>query len=189
RYPDFEVRGVEEKEASYLVAAENERHAIKVKVSKDGKLIEETDRVLREDVAREIAVEKVKGIDETAELKSLRLENDWVAEFQGGTKVGKLILDRKTGEVKEEDVRFTEVALENSFHEHIRKIYGETELRTERLTHYKEQNYVHIKVAGKDHIYYARIDTRTGKIISEDRAPARGLTAKLKQLQLESKYK
>ncbi|WP_297552917.1 restriction endonuclease [Thermococcus sp.] len=189
RYPDFEVRGVEEKEASYLVTAENERHTINVKVSKDGKLIEETDRVLREDVAREIAVEKVKKIDETAELKSLRLENDWVAEFQGGTKVGRLVLDRKTGEVKEEDVRFTEVALENSFHEHIRKIYGETELRTERLTHYKEQNYIHIKVAGKDHLYYARIDTRTGKIISEDRAPAKGLTAKLKQLQLESKYK
>ena len=189
KYPDFEVKSVEEKEASYLVTAENGRHRIRVKVSGDGKLVEETDRVLLEDVAREIAVEKVREIDETAELKSLKLENDWVAEFQGGTKVGKLILDRKTGDVKEEDVRFTEMALENSFHEHIRKTYGETELRTERLTHYKGQDYVHIKVAGKDHLYYARIDTRTGKVISEDRAPAKGLTAKLKQLQLESRYK
>jgi DNA-binding protein YbaB len=189
KYPDFEVKSVEEKEASYLVTAENGRHAIRVKVSGDGKLVEETDRVLLEDVAGEIAVEKVREIDETAELKSLKLENDWVAEFQGGTKVGRLVLDRKTGDVKEEDVRFTEMALENSFHEHIRKTYGETELRTERLTHYKGQDYVHIKVAGKDHLYYARIDTRTGKVISEDRAPAKGLTAKLKQLQLESRYK
>jgi len=186
KYPDFEVRSVKEGDASYVVEAENDRYRVTVRVSKDGKLIEETDRVLKEDVARELALKRIKEIDETAELKSLKLENDWVAEFQGSTKVGRVVLDRKTGEVKEEDVRFTEVALENSFHEHIRKIYGETELRTERLTHYKEQNYVHIKVAGKDHLYYARIDT---KIISEDRAPVKGLTAKLKQLQLESKYK
>ncbi|WP_297548082.1 restriction endonuclease [Thermococcus sp.] len=189
KYPDFEVKELEEEEASYVVTAENERHLVKVRVSKDGKLVEEIDRALRENVARDIALEKIKEIDETAELKSLRLEKDWIAEFQGGTKVGTLVLDRKTGEVKETDVRFTEVALENRFHEHVRKIYGETELRTERLTHYKEQNYVHIKVAGREHFYYARIDTRTGKIISEDRAPMKGLTAKLKQLQLESKYK
>lgn len=189
KYPDFNVRDVKENEASYNITAENDRHAVKIKVTKDGKMIEETERVLREDVAREIAVKRIKEIDETAELRSLKLEDDWVAEFQGGTKVGKLVLDRVTGEVKEEDVLFTEVALENSFHEHIRKVYGETELRTEKLTHYKDQNYIHIKVAGRDYFYYARIDTRTGKIISQDRAPMRGLTAKLKQLQLESKYK
>ncbi|WP_457741807.1 restriction endonuclease [Thermococcus sp.] len=189
RYPDFEIKEIEGEDALYTVKAENDRYRITVRVSKDGKLIEETDRVLKEKVAREVALKKIKEIDETAELKSLKLENDWVAEFQGGTKVGKLIFDRITGEVKGEEVRFTEVALENSFHEHIRKVYGETELRTERLTHYREQNYIHIKVAGRDYLYYARIDTRTGKIISEDRAPIKGLTAKLKQLQLESKYK
>ncbi|WP_456422814.1 restriction endonuclease [Thermococcus sp.] len=188
-YPDFDIIEVKEDGASYTARAKNDKHILEIKVSKDGKLIEETDRVLHKEVARKIAVERIKDIDETAELKSLKLENDWVAEFQGGKKVGVLILDRRTGEVKESHIHFTEVALENSFHEHIRKIYGETELRTERLTHYKEQNYIHIKVAGKDYIYYARIDTRTGKIISEDRVPAKGLTAKLKQLQLESKYK
>lgn len=62
-------------------------------------------------------------------------------------------------------------------------------MKTERLTHYKEEGYIHIKVAGKNSLYYARIDTKTGKILSEDRAPIKGITAKLKQLQLESKYK
>jgi len=188
-YPDFDIMEVKEDGASYTARAKNDKHILEIKVSKDGKLIEETDRVLRREVAGKIAVEKIKDIDETAELKSLKLENDWVAEFQGGKKVGILVLDRRTGEVKESNIHFTEVALENSFHEHVQKIYGETELRTERLTHYKEQNYIHIKVAGRDYLYYARIDTRTGKIISEDRVPAKGLTAKLKQLQLESKYK
>ncbi|WP_367883561.1 hypothetical protein [Thermococcus peptonophilus] len=62
-------------------------------------------------------------------------------------------------------------------------------MKTERLTHYKEEGYIHIKVAGKNGLYYARIDTKTGKILSEDRAPIKGITAKLKQFQLESKYK
>lgn len=189
KYPGYRRLSVSESDDVYTVEIENDEHKVTVKVTKDGKILEEADRVLKKEVAEKIAAEKVKGIDETAEIKGVRLDGDWIVEFQGSNKVGKLVLDRKTGEVKEEDVRFTELALEEAFQEHLKKLYGETELKTERLTHYKEEGYIHIKVAGKNSLYYARIDTKTGKILSEDRAPIKGITAKLKQLQLESKYK
>jgi hypothetical protein len=189
RYPGYQAVEVKDTGEAYTVGIENEEHRVVVEVSKDGKMLREADRILKREVAQRIAEERVKNIDETAEIKRLNLEGDWVVEFQGSSKGGKLVLDRKSGEVKEEDVRFTELALEESFHGHIRERYGEEELKTERLTHYKEEGYIHIKVAGKKGIYYARIDTKTGTIISEDRAPIKGITAKLKQFQLESKYK
>ncbi|MDI3474297.1 MAG: hypothetical protein PWQ95_25 [Thermococcaceae archaeon] len=189
KYPEFRVVSVSDDEASYTVSAENDTHRITVKVSKDGRIVEESDRVLKRDVAERIAIEKLKEVDETAELKSLELEGDWVAEFQGSHRVGKLVLDRKTGEVKTEDVRFTELRLEEEFREYVKSRYGEENLRTERLTHYKEEGYITIKVAGEKALYYAKIDTKTGEIISEDKAPLKGITAKLKQLQLDGRYK
>jgi len=188
-YPDFEITSVEGKEAEYVLKAENERHVVTIRLSKDGKLVEEVDRVLRKELAEKIALERAREIDEEAGIDSISLNENWEVEFTGKTKIGTLVLDRATGEVLEENVRFTEMAIEAMYHEHLRMAFGEKEVKTERLTHYKDKGYITIKVSGAGRFYYARIDTRTGKIISEDTAPMKGITAKLKQIQLESKYK
>ena len=189
RYPDFEIVSVEGNEAEYTLKAENDRHVVTIRLSKDGKLVEEVDRVLRRELAEKIALERARGIDEEARIDSVSLDENWSVEFAGKTKVGTLILHRATGEVLKENVRFTEMAIETMYHEHLRKAFGEETLTTERLTHYKDRGYINIKVSGGERFYYARIDTKTGRILSEDTAPIKGITAKLKQLQLESRYK
>ena len=188
RNPGLKVE-VEEGDEEYVISAENERQVIRFKVSRDGKIIEETDRFLRKDVAEKLALEAARKIDEEAVLKGVALEKDWIAEFAGREKTGKLVLKRDTGEVLRKDVQFTEMAIKDAYLDHVRKAYGEENPSIERMTLYGEKGYVHIKVSGKETLYYARIDLRTGKIVSEDTAPAKGLTAKLKQFQLESKYK
>ncbi|NJF24603.1 hypothetical protein [Thermococcus sp. Bubb.Bath] len=189
KYPGFKITSVMGNEDEYAVEAEDETHSVKVRLSKDGKLLEEVDRALRRSLAERLAEEKAKEIDPEARVESVELRNNWTVEFSGVARVGRLVLDRATGEVIDKDVRMTERALEEVYHRHLGEEYGEESPRTERLTHYKEEGYVHIKVSGSDRLYYARIDTRTGKILSEDTAPVKGLTAKIKQLQLEGKYK
>ncbi len=188
RNPGLKVE-VEEGDEEYVITAENERHVIRFRVSRDGKIIEETDRFLRKDVAEKLALEEARKIDEEAVLKGITLEKDWIVEFAGREKTGRLVLKRDTGEVLRKDVQFTEMAIKDAYLEHVRKVYGEENPSIERMTLYGEKGYVHIKVSGKETLYYARIDLRTGKIVSEDTAPAKGFTAKLKQFQLESKYK
>lgn len=189
KYPGYEIITVIDEKDSYTVEAASETHEIVVKLSKDGKMLEETDRVLKRELASKIADEKVKEIDPEARVESLELAENWVAEFTGVTKVGRIVLHRATGEVIESESWFTERALEEMYHKHLREKYGEEELRTERITHYKDKGYLHIKVSGRESVYYARIDTKTGEILSEDKAPTKGLTAKIKQMQLEGKYK
>ncbi|ASI98709.1 restriction endonuclease [Thermococcus celer Vu 13 = JCM 8558] len=189
KYPGFEIISVEENETEYRVNAGSDRHLITVRLSRDGKLMEEVDRVLKEGLVKKMAMERARDIDEEARIDSISLDENWNVEFTGKTKVGTLVLHRATGEVLKEDVHFTERAIEEMYHGHLRKTFGEETLKTERLTHYKEGGYIHIKVAGREKLYYARIDTKTGEIISEDSAPIRGITAKLKQFQLENKYK
>jgi hypothetical protein len=87
------------------------------------------------------------------------------------------------------DVRFTEMAIKEAYLSHVREKYGEENPSVERMTLYGENGFVNIKVAGKDKLYYARLDIKTGEILSEDTAPLHSLTAKLKQFQLEGKYK
>jgi len=189
KYPGFRITSVMGNEDEYTVEAEDETHSVKVRLSKDGKILEEVDRVLRRSLAERLAEERAKEIDPEARVESVELRDNWIVEFSGVTRVGRLVLDRATGEVLERNVRMTEMALEEAYHRHLREEYGEESPRTERLTHYKEGGYVNIKVSGRDRLYYAKIDTGTGRILSEDTAPIRGLTAKIKQLQLEGKYK
>ncbi|WP_258084041.1 restriction endonuclease [Thermococcus thermotolerans] len=189
RYPDFEIVSVGGNEAEYTLKAENDRHVVTIRLSRDGKLVEEVDRVLKRELAEKIALERAREIDEEAGINSISLDENWNVEFAGKTKIGTLILHRTTGEVLKENVRFTEMAIEAMYHEHLRKTFGEEALTTERLTHYKDRGYINIKVSGREKFYYARIDTKTGKILSEDTSPIKGIAAKLKRLQLESKYK
>ncbi len=189
KYDGFEVTVLKSDETEYILRAENDRHIVTLKVSRDGKLIEETDRLLKRELAEEAAEKLAKEIDGEASVKALTLNENWEAEFAGRTRTGKLILDRTTGEVVRKDVRFTEMAIKETYLNHVREKYGEENPVVERMTLYEEKGYVHIKVAGRETIYYARIDVRTGRIVSEDRAPMKGLTAKLKQFQLDSKYK
>jgi hypothetical protein len=189
KYPGYKVITVIDEKDSYTVEATGETHEVRVRLSKDGKIIEEIDRVLKRSLAEKIAEEKAKEIDPEAKIGSVELANNWIVNFSGVTKVGRLVLHRTTGEVAESNTWFTERAIEEMYHRHLREEYGEENPRTERITHYKDRNYLHIKVSGKDHFYYARIDTISGRILLEDRAPKKGLTAKIKQIQLEGKYK
>ena len=189
RYPDFEIVSIEEGDAEYTLEAENDRYRVVLRVSKDGKLLEEIDRFLKREVVENIALEKIKEIDADATLEGLSLSDHWRVDFTGKNRLGTLILHRATGEVIKKDVRFTERAIEEMYHEHVRTKFGEEEPKTERLTHYKDRGYINIKVSGMERFYYAKIDTKTGRILSEDTVPIKGITAKLKQIQLESKYK
>ncbi|NJE85784.1 restriction endonuclease [Thermococcus sp. CX2] len=189
RYPNFTITSIEEADAEYIVSAEDEKHEVKIRVGKDGKFVKEIDRILKRGLAEKIAEEKAKEIDEEAVLKGIELHEHWEVEFAGGTKVGKFLLHRATGEILSQDVRFTEIAIEAMYREHIRKKYGEENPKTERLAHYKDKAYINLKLSGNDRFYYARIDTRTGRILSEDTVPIKGITSKLKRIQLESKYK
>jgi len=189
RYPGYSVVSVIAEKDEYLVDAEGETHEIRVRLSKDGKVVEEIDRVLRRKLAEKTAREKIRELDPEAKLESLELAENWIAKFTGVSKVGELVLHRATGEILESRVNFTERALEEIYREHVKDKYGESELRTERLTHYKDKGYVHIKLSSKDRFYYARINSKTGEIIKEDVAPVKGFTAKLKQIQLEREYR
>lgn len=189
RYPGYEIASVTGETDEYIVDAVNETHEVRIRLSRDGKIMEEIDRVLRRKLAEKIAEERAREVDPEAKVESVELSDNWVVKFTGVSKVGELVLDRANGEVLESRVHFTERALEERYHEHLRSKYGEDNPRTERLTHYKDKGYVHIKVSGKDRLYYARIDTRTGKIIKEDLVPVKGLAAKLKQMGLEREYR
>ncbi|AEC50996.1 predicted type II restriction endonuclease [Pyrococcus sp. NA2] len=189
KYPEFSISSLEEEGSEYLARLESETHVITTKLSKDGKIIREIDRTLKEEYARKIAEEIVKEIDPDASIESITLKDNWIIRFIGKSKVGVIELDKADGKVLNRDVLYTEIALEEMYHEHIRKSFGEKRLKTERLAHYKENGYVHIKVAGEERYYYARIDTRTGKILREDFVPKKGIIGKLRQIQLESIYK
>ncbi|EEB73061.1 restriction endonuclease [Thermococcus sp. AM4] len=189
RYPGYSVVSVIAEKDEYLVDAEGETHEIRVRLSKDGKVIEEVDRVLRRKLAEKMAEERVREIDPEAKVEGIELAENWVVRFTGVSKVGELVLHRATGGVIEKRVNFTERAIEEMYRKHVKEKYGEGELRTERLTHYKDRGYVHIKLSGSRGLYYARIDSRTGKILKEDTAPLKGFTAKLKQMQLEREYR
>jgi hypothetical protein len=189
KYPGFKITSLNELDEAYEIRAEDGRQEVTVKLSKDGKLLEETDRALKREVVEEIAGEEVAGIDEDATIRGVSLDTNWRVEFAGSTKVGTLTIHRSTGEVLERDVRFTEMAIEEAFKEKVRREHGESNLQTERLTHYKDKGYITIKLSGEKALYYAKIDVRTGKVLSQESAPIKGITARLKQLQLDNKYK
>lgn len=189
KYPGYSVVSMIAEKDEYLVDAEGETHQIRVRLSKDGKVVEEVGRVLKRKLAEKTAKEKIRELDPEGKLESLELAENWIARFTGVSKIGELVLHRATGEILESRVNFTERALEEMYHRHVREKYGESELRTERLTHYKDKDYIHIKLSSKGRLYYARINSRTGEIIKEDVAPLKGFTAKLKQMQLEREYR
>ncbi|WP_456365640.1 restriction endonuclease [Thermococcus sp.] len=189
KYPGYEIVSISESKDEYIVSAIDETSEVRVRLSKDGKTIEEEDRILRRQLAEKIAEERAREIDPEARIEGVELRNDWVATFIGVRKVGKLVLARGTGELLKVESELTERAIEEEYHKRLRGKYKEENPRTERLTHYKDRNYVHIKVSGRDRLYYARIDTRTGEVLSEDTVPKRGLTARIRQMQLENRYR
>ncbi|MDV3103723.1 restriction endonuclease [Thermococcus waiotapuensis] len=189
RYPGYTIKNISEENDNYVVEIEDNEREVKVFISKDGKMLKEKDRVLKRELAEKIAEEEAKKIDPEAKVEPLVLSDNWTAEFTGVTKVGTLTLERSTGQVLKVEARFTERALEDLYHRHLRGKYGEDNLNTERITHYKDRGYMNIKVSGGEYIYYARLDTKTGEILEEDRVPKKGLTARIKQMQLEGKYK
>ncbi|WP_048151605.1 restriction endonuclease [Palaeococcus ferrophilus] len=189
KYSGWNVESVEETEDSFVFKISNPEYVVEVAVSKDGKAIEEKDRVLREDVATRKAEEYLKGEGIEARVKEARLEGHWVVEFLGEEKFGTLKLDRGSGKLLEKEIYYTERALENLFHEHVKSKYGEKELNTEKMVHYRDRGYLIIKASSGNRLYYAKIDVKDGKILEEDALVDKGITAKLKKMQLESKYK
>jgi len=189
KYGELKVVKVEEGEVEYVFTVDDEQHHVKLLISKDGRLIREIDRVLKREVVEEIAEKLVKEIEEEASIKAISLNQNWEVEFSGSKYVGTLVLERASGEVLEKRVRHTEMAVKESFIGHIQKKYGEKDLQIERLTHYEEEGYIVIKLAGAENYYYGKIDTKSGKILSEDYVPIKGIGSKIKRMQLEGKYR
>ncbi|ASJ17212.1 restriction endonuclease [Thermococcus chitonophagus] len=189
KFPDLKVESIEERESEYIIHGEIGNHKVKVKVSKDGKIIEEVDRVLKEEIIRELATKSIQELDPEAKIKTVQLEDNWIVTFSGPSKVGRIVLHRSDGNIIEKEVRYTEIEIEKIYYDRLKNLYGEEELKTEWLTHHKDKGIVTLKVLGKEKVYYAKIDVKTGKIISEDTAPIKGFMAKIKQIQLEGKYK
>ncbi len=189
KYGELKVVEIDEGDFEYVFTVDDERHHVKLLVSKDGRLVREMDRILKEEVLREIAEGLVGEIEEDASIKAVTLKENWEVEFAGSKYVGVLTLERSSGRLLEKKVRHTEMAVKESFITHIRRKYGEERLQIERLTHYEEEGYIVIKLSGKENYYYGKIDTKTGRIISEDYAPIRGIGSKIKRMQLENKYR
>jgi len=189
RYGELKVLEVEEGEFEYIFTIDDEEHNVKLLISKDGRLIREIDRILKRDVVEGIAEKLVKEIEEDASVKSISLGKNWEVEFSGSNYVGVLVLDRTSGELLEKRVRHTEMAIKEMFMEHVMNKYGEKKLHIERLTHYEEEGYIVMKLAGEGNYYYGRIDTRSGKILSEDYVPIKGISSKIKRMQLDGKYR
>ncbi|MBO8175585.1 MAG: restriction endonuclease [Thermococcus sp.] len=189
RYPEWSIKSLTVEKDSFLAEIENEQYVAKIRLSKDGKLIEEIDRYIKKNIAEKLAKEHLerKGIQAT--IKSLILNQDWEVEFLGEERIGTLTLNRRDGKVKKEEIWFTELAIEKMYHEHVKQKFGEQKVKTERLTHYKDKGYVTIKLSGENALYYAKINSKTGDIMEEDMVSLKGLMAKIKKLQMESKYK
>ncbi|WP_367883562.1 hypothetical protein [Thermococcus peptonophilus] len=58
KYPGYRTLSVSESDDVYTVEIENDQHKVTVRVTKDGKIVEEADRVLKKEVAGKIAAEK-----------------------------------------------------------------------------------------------------------------------------------
>ena len=187
-YGDIKVVEVEEGEVEYIFTVDDNEHHVKLLISKDGRLIREIDRVLKREVVERMAEELVREIEEDAVIKSITLNENWEVEFSGGKYVGILLLERSSGELLEKRARHTEMAIKERYIEHVKKKYGEKDLQIERLTHYEEGGYMVIKLAGAESYYYGKVDTKSGKLISEDHVPIKGIGSKIKRMQLESKY-
>jgi len=189
KYPGFEIVLLEETKNGYLVTLEDKKQMVKVEVSSSGRIVRELDRFLKSKVAEEIARNVVSEIEERAIIDNLKLTDNWIAEFIGPVKRGKIVIHRATGEVLSKDIHLTEKALERIFEEHIRRKYGEKKPKVDRVIHHLDRGYATIKMIGKRGYYYAKINTRTGEIMEEDTVSLDNLTSKLKVMQLEAKYR
>lgn len=189
KYKGWSINERTEDADSYTFLIESESQSAKVRLSKDGKFLEELDVVLKEDVARQKAIEHLEKMGIEAKIEEAALKKNWEIVFTGDERFGKLTLDRKNGSVIEEEINYTERALEKLYYEHLKLKYGEDNPITERMTHYRDKGYLTIKVSSGNTLYYAKIDVKTGRVIEEDKLVDRELMARIKKMQLESKYK
>lgn len=164
KYPGFEIISVEENETEYRVnAGGSDRHLITVRLSRDGKLMEEVDRVLKEGgLVKKMAMERARDIDEEARIDSISLDENWNVEFTGKTKVG-------TGSPQGDGGGGPQGgrALHGEGHRGNVPRTPEEDLwrgnPENREAHpLQGGGYIHIKVAGREKLYYARIDTKPG---------------------------
>ncbi|RLF75439.1 restriction endonuclease [Thermococci archaeon] len=189
KYKEWSIKERTEDADSYTFSIESESQSAKVKLSKDGKFLEELDVVLKGDVARQKAIEHLEKMGVEAKIEEAALKENWEIVFIGDERFGKITLDRKDGSLIEEEINYTERALEKLYYEHLKLKYGEENPITERMTHYRDKGYLTIKVSSGNTLYYAKIDVKTGRVIEEDKLIDRGLMARIKKMQLESKYK
>ena len=189
KYKEWSIKERTEDADSYTFSIESESQRAKVKLSKDGKFLEELDVVLKGDVARQKAIEHLEKMGVEAKIEEAALKENWEIVFIGDERFGKITLDRKDGSLIEEEINYTERALEKLYYEHLKLKYGEENPITERMTHYRDKGYLTIKVSSGNTLYYAKIDVKTGRVIEEDKLIDRGLMARIKKMQLESKYK
>ncbi|KUK17362.1 hypothetical protein [Thermococcus sibiricus] len=162
---------------------------MRISLSKDGKLLEETDKHLKEEVAREIAEKFLdeKGI--SGEIKEIKLDTNWQVRFVGEERVGEILIERISGRVLKSEIFLTEAVIEGIYRNHVLEKFNDKNLKTETILVHKERGYATIKLSGNEAFYYAKLDLRTGELLEEDTVPNKGLMAKIKKLQLDAKYK
>jgi len=189
KYSGWRIKKIEELKDNYKAELENDRLLLRISLSKDGKILEETDKHLKEEVAREIAEKFLdeKGI--SAEIKEIKLDTNWWVRFAGEERVGKILIERISGRVLKSEIFLTEAVIEEMYQKHVLEKFNDKNLKTETIIVHKEKGYATIKLSGNEAFYYAKLDLRTGKLLEEDTVPNKGLMAKIKKLQLDAKYK
>ncbi|USH00637.1 restriction endonuclease [Thermococcus argininiproducens] len=189
KYPDWRIKKVEDLKDSYKIELENDKLLLKLSLSKDGKLLTEVDKYLKEDVVKKIAKEFLEEKGITADIKELELDENWKVKFAGKERVGEILIERVSGRVLKSDIFLTEFIIEETYQSHVSEKFAEKNPKTETIIVHKERGYAIIKLSGDNGFYYAKVDLRTGKILKEDMIPRKGLKAKIKKLQLDAKYK
>ncbi|NJF24092.1 hypothetical protein [Thermococcus sp. Bubb.Bath] len=186
RYKGFKLMLEEESEGAFHLTLGGEKHIVKLKVISDGR-IEETDRFLKKKTVEEIALKKVSEIDEGPVVESLSLHDNWEVEFSGVKRFGRMIIHRTTCEILAFEHQYLESFLTKLFKDLVEDEYGDgTEV--EWVLHNLEEGVAGVKGCGGKGTYFAKFDTRTGRVISRDFVP-RGITSKIRLAQVESRYR
>lgn len=186
KYKDFKLILDEESNGAFYLTLEGDRHIVKLKMFPDGRL-EEIDRFLKKETVEELVLSKVSEIDDNPVIESLSLHENWEVEFSGTKRFGRIVIHRTTGEVLTFEYQYSENFLTKLFREFIEREYND-EVEIEWILHDFEEGIASVKGYSTRGIYFAKLDTNTGKVLSHDFVP-NGLTSKLKLAQVEGRYR
>lgn len=187
KYPDFRLILDEEVGDGFSLTLEGERHILKLTVFRDGRIVE-TNRFLKRKAVEEIALKKIREIEDNPVIESLSLHEDWEVEFTGSKKFGKVVIHRTSGEVISFEYQYLESFLAKAFREFVEEEFGDS-VEVEWVAHNLEEGFAAVRGTGKRGIYFAKFDTTSGEVVEHDFVSRDGLASRLKLAQVEGRYK